>query len=250
MNPDYSLRKSSPTPAQRGNVRKADAYREAFSRIERAMEDAFFLEAIAIEESIIADRLASYLRAVGCQVNDRRPSLERLLETWRGFEPNRSYELRRRTPHGLATERVYDDLAADVDAWRARIDDALHTFVAPPRDVPTPRVEQFLEKLRRDATAGRTLCDAVIGWHRKQVRPGRPGAAEEEGDEPEEHEAMPMNDGDAPSTPTDAHAPKETMSTRPPRPTGESMAARLEPSDGAQSDSHAPQSGFGPVSES
>jgi|GEM_PF-892965 len=178
MNPNDALRKSTPTPAQRGNVRKADTYREAFTRIEMAMEDGYFLEAIAILESIVADRIASYLAAVGCEAFNRNPSLAELLDAWRQCHGDRAYELRRRTPQGLVTERSYDDLAAAVDAWRSRIDQELHAFVASPRGVPTQPVESFLAVLRRDAREGRTLCDAVIGWHRRHTRFAREGNVE------------------------------------------------------------------------
>lgn len=202
MNPDYSLRKSTPTPAQRGNVRKADSYREAFTRIELAMDDGYFLEAIAILESIIADRIASYLSAVGCRPEDPHPSLERLLEVWRKCDVDRSYELRRRTPQGLVTERSYDDLAGDVEVWRVRVDDALHSFVASPSGSPTEPVEAFLARIRGDARMGRTLCDAVIGWHRKHSRPPR-----ESGIELDENESGEVMEGEMQSPESQAPPP-------------------------------------------
>ena len=44
-----------------GNAEKFEAYREAWSRIKLAQENHFFLEAITIQESIISDRLISFL---------------------------------------------------------------------------------------------------------------------------------------------------------------------------------------------
>ena len=41
----------------KGNARKYDAYREAWTRIKQAQKNGFFLEAITIQESIISDRL-------------------------------------------------------------------------------------------------------------------------------------------------------------------------------------------------
>lgn len=50
-----------PKPAQKGNVAKAASYREAKARIKAAKEQHFYIEAIAIIESIISDRILSYL---------------------------------------------------------------------------------------------------------------------------------------------------------------------------------------------
>ena len=52
-----TIRKSKASPAVKGNVRKANSYREAWARIKLARRQGFFLEAVTIEESIIFDRL-------------------------------------------------------------------------------------------------------------------------------------------------------------------------------------------------
>ena len=43
-----------------GNASKHYSYREAWARIRLAQQHGFFLEAIAIQESIITDRLIGY----------------------------------------------------------------------------------------------------------------------------------------------------------------------------------------------
>jgi hypothetical protein len=48
-----------------GNVVKYLSYREAWTRIKQAQEQGFYLEAVTLEESIITDRLISYLVGVG-----------------------------------------------------------------------------------------------------------------------------------------------------------------------------------------
>ena len=47
------------------NTAKYESYTEAWRRIKAAQEKEFFLEAIVIEESIISDRLVSYLSRPG-----------------------------------------------------------------------------------------------------------------------------------------------------------------------------------------
>ncbi len=44
-----------------GNVAKYLSYREAWARIKLARRQGFFLEAVTIDESIISDRLLSFL---------------------------------------------------------------------------------------------------------------------------------------------------------------------------------------------
>jgi hypothetical protein len=45
--------------AKKGNIGKYNSYSEAFNRIEESIKEGFYFEAIAIEESIICDRLYS-----------------------------------------------------------------------------------------------------------------------------------------------------------------------------------------------
>lgn len=48
----------------KGNAAKFWSYREAWTRIKQAQEQGFYLEAVTIEESIISDRLMSYLISI------------------------------------------------------------------------------------------------------------------------------------------------------------------------------------------
>jgi hypothetical protein len=45
--------------AKKGNIEKHNSYSEAFNRIKESIKEGFYFEAIAIEESIICDRLYS-----------------------------------------------------------------------------------------------------------------------------------------------------------------------------------------------
>jgi len=52
------------TKLVKGNVKKYQSYTYANSKIKLAIVKKFYIEAIAIEESIISDRLISFLTAV------------------------------------------------------------------------------------------------------------------------------------------------------------------------------------------
>ena len=74
-----------------GNAAKYFSYREAWTRIIKSQEQGFYLEAVTIEESIITDRLISYL--VGIQAIERSenlqkyPNFARLINIWREKQP-------------------------------------------------------------------------------------------------------------------------------------------------------------------
>jgi hypothetical protein len=55
------MRKSTATNASEGNIAKADSYREAITRIQLADEQGFYIEATALIESMIGDRILSHL---------------------------------------------------------------------------------------------------------------------------------------------------------------------------------------------
>jgi hypothetical protein len=59
-------RKTTPT----GNTAKFFSYAAAWGWIKRAIAHRFFLEAVTLEESIVADRLISYLCWVGALKTD------------------------------------------------------------------------------------------------------------------------------------------------------------------------------------
>ena len=105
-----NLRKSERLSTEiSGNVNKYEAYREAWSRIKFAQENHFFLEAIAIQESIISDRLIRLLShpAISNPLTigngGRYPSFSRLIDQWR-----------KEFPAGVQSG-LYQDLIAAVD---------------------------------------------------------------------------------------------------------------------------------------
>src|ERR1039458_9885579 len=76
------------------NANKYFSYSEAWVRIKKARGFGFYLEAITLEESIIADRLVSFLVCVGgIQAESRveKYSFGQLIQLWtkRGVQPIR-----------------------------------------------------------------------------------------------------------------------------------------------------------------
>lgn len=63
------------------NYTKYESHKYAFDQIDLAIEKGLFLEAITIEESILADRLISFLQLDGKEINANRFTLESFLRS-------------------------------------------------------------------------------------------------------------------------------------------------------------------------
>lgn len=154
------MRKSLPSPAKKGNVAKADSYREAKARIKSAKEHHFYIEATAIIESIISDRILSYLHGAH----------DFPLKTKNGWD------------HSLnnLTEKVreYDELLNDegenvwnlIDTWRRKRNKVVHNLVRSDPGTPTLLVDDFLEKARESCETGEALANAVVNWNKRAKR--------------------------------------------------------------------------------
>ena len=108
----------------KGNVNKYDAYREAWTRVKQAQEHGFFLEAITIQESIISDRLISFLSRPGAlndcskrQQDGKFISFYQIIRCWRS-------EFSAPLKSG-----IYPDLIDAVDKWRTDRNSAIHAII-------------------------------------------------------------------------------------------------------------------------
>lgn len=126
------MRKSNPSAKSiSGNARKYESYKEAFARIKLAQADGYYLEAIAIAESIICDRLISYLtrpqsaRPIKKDRRGRWPQLSDLIRSWRKESPD-------------------SRLCNRVDEWRQTRNTAVHGFAKSDPGTPTMDLEKFL----------------------------------------------------------------------------------------------------------
>jgi hypothetical protein len=163
-------RKSQAAPPDvRGDAVKHDAYREAFSRMAAATAQGFFIEALAIQESIINDRLLSWLEREGhlTASRDERhwPTLRRSIALWRRVDV-----------HPVADGDV-PDLARAIEIWIGARNRAVHHLVRPPIGADLVSVDVFLEQARRAAEEGLRLCRAMTRWSaaRKRARRARSG---------------------------------------------------------------------------
>lgn len=146
------------------NPAKGESYKVAWQRIANAQKEKFYLEAIVIEESIISDRLISYLsrptahNPLKKSAHGRWPEFGCLVTEWRKAFPN-----------GLAV-KGFDNLPEAVDLWRDARNEAVHAIAKSDPGMPTVDVEVFLSRARLAAENGADLARAVSSWQRSAGR--------------------------------------------------------------------------------
>jgi hypothetical protein len=153
-----TARKSSvPSKPVQGNASKYESYREAFARIKAAQEAGFYLEAVTIEESVISDRLASWLsanRVAGKAPPKAGASFGNLIARWRELW---------RASHPEETE-ITRRIDA-IDQWRECRNTLVHAIAKSDPGTATIPVDQFLELAARVAKDGEQHAKAVKKWH-------------------------------------------------------------------------------------
>ena len=147
-----------------GNRSKYESYREAWQRIEASRQAGFFLEAIVIEESIIADRLVSYL--------SRPDSPNRVSKNKKGMWPGLGdliAALQSEFPAGLSIGNI-EDVANALNDWRQGRNTAVHAIVKSDPGTPTVEVQEFLMLAEKAAERGAILARAISSWHQSVKR--------------------------------------------------------------------------------
>jgi hypothetical protein len=162
------MRKSTPREQNvQGNAEKFDAYREAWTRIRQAQENEFFLEAITIQESIISDRLVSFLSRPGAsnsfvkaREKSKFASFYQLIQAWQ-----------EEFPDGIKYPKfANENLIEKVDLWRRSRNDAIHAIVKSEPGTPTKPIDEFLETAKKVAEIGTELAEAICIWQKGEKR--------------------------------------------------------------------------------
>jgi hypothetical protein len=153
--------RKKPNEPSKGNIELAKRYEEAWRRINSALEHHYHFEAIAIEESILSNRITSFLYgvgAVGRKELNKFLSFNDLIELWtkqckkRGCWDNPA------------------DLIDSVHGWRLRRNAAIHALTKSfPGEAPLVSLGEFLEEAKKTAKQGAKLARQVDNWHRRQL---------------------------------------------------------------------------------
>lgn len=140
------------------NKSKYLSYKKAWEQINAALDQGFFLEAITIEESIISDRLLSYILGVEPKAKlDIKSGLGKLISHWRKHAGK------------LLIQSDNSDLGEITDIWRTKRNSAVHGLVKSTPGTPTTQPDDFLELARQTAEDGKTLARKIQNWHKKML---------------------------------------------------------------------------------
>ena len=136
------------------------SYAEAWRRINASIDLGFYFEAIAICESIMADRILSYILGVKpqCKMN-ANTQFSKLIVEWRNTAGSKL----------IANNKNLGDA---VNVWRIERNSAIHGLAKSMPGTPTEQTHSFLEKARKCAIQGKQLARDVSNWHRKQINDG------------------------------------------------------------------------------
>jgi hypothetical protein len=125
--------------------------------MKKAIEGKFYLEAITIQESIITDRLLSFVIR------------KKLLDTTDSKLLIQNISLNNLTK----LSKVYfddDALITELDEFRFSRNECIHAMVKSYPGNPTQKVSQFQKLARETSLSGKILTRRVDAWHTKMKK--------------------------------------------------------------------------------
>jgi hypothetical protein len=144
------------------NTTKYESYAEAWRRIKAATEAGFYLEAIAIQESMIFDRLRSFVEHFSdIEIMDKTPYSTLILHLEAVLNKDAKKERRWNNDKELI-ERL--------KKWGDRRNRAVHRIVRSKPGTPTQPIDEFLIKAQETAEQGAKLAREVSEWFRDQKK--------------------------------------------------------------------------------
>ncbi len=160
------------------NVTKGERYAFAWARLTAANKAGFFLEAITICESIMSDRLASYL--LGQEQTAKRPgTFKDLIDMAKKQRPPIAIISRARMSWARAPTTISStDLLREVNEWRKGRNRFVHSIA---KSEPGARMQpsgEFIEEAKACAHEGERLARLVIRWHERELRAHRKAATQ------------------------------------------------------------------------
>jgi len=159
-----TIRKSKPHKSDwaAGNAPKYFSYREAWARIKMASRQGFYLEAVTIEESIISDRMLSFLEK-NCGVVLGGHSLNNTSKEW----------LKHATKLVGAESEAANEvkaLFANLDAWREYRNQVVHGIVKSKASRHEDHIDNFLVAAAQAAKDGEKVARAIDRWVGKNAK--------------------------------------------------------------------------------
>jgi hypothetical protein len=145
---------------QVGNTQKYLSYTAAWERMDQAIQQGFFLEAVAIQESMIFDRLRSFLSFYEQDEIDNRVPLKKIVRRW---QEAMNRMLKEDQSFSFDSQLVLDALA-----WVDDRNAVIHTIVRSKPGEPTREITEFLIHAEQTAKSGKLIARAISDWFRRQ----------------------------------------------------------------------------------
>lgn len=139
-----------------GNVKKNKSYRHAWGDIKKAIGTGHFAQAVTREESIIRDRLISFLCKVN-ELNRNDPSVKNmplriLVKRWKKTCPD------------PIRDAYFADLQTSTDEWIKKRNKVIHEIVASLPGEEHPDVIEFKGEEKSAAVDGVRLVKSIQNW--------------------------------------------------------------------------------------
>lgn len=140
---------------------KNDRYREAAARINSSIESEHYFEAITIVESILSDRISSFIKSTDTLTASSIDKLgfAQLITIWRVTITN---------PGSIWGQCA--DLINSVDSWRKDRNKYVHGLVKfPNQKASMVSTSEFIRGAKSTAITGRDLAEKVGEWRAEQI---------------------------------------------------------------------------------
>ncbi len=139
------------------NAAKYLSYREAWRRINAATKEGYFFEAVTLCESIISDRLLSYVRGVNPSSKANiHTKFATLIAEWRKLA-------------GTLPVHETTDLGEAIDLWRKVRNEVVHGLAKSMPETATQELQSYMKRVEEAGRSGVALARAVSNWHTKQL---------------------------------------------------------------------------------
>ena len=154
----------------KGNKEKYLSYRLAFRMINNAIKCKCYLQAITIEESIMADRLLSFLAFCGEDVHINRSSLGSAIKWIFGEADNpKINEKCKNKEFDVTKGSIFEKEQELRDFWKSRCY-LLHGIVkSPSGESPKILEKDFIRQAKKTANEGKELTRWVCDWSKRQI---------------------------------------------------------------------------------
>ena len=136
------------------NHAKGESFSYAFIRIKQSIENEYYLEAVTIAESVISDRLLSFVK----------PKIKKFDITTQFYKLIRAAK----KLNTIKLNKKNDmDLFDALDDWRKERNRCVHALAKSEPGYETISVEDFQKMTKKCAIQGKDLARQVCNWHRK-----------------------------------------------------------------------------------